>query len=254
MACTSRRCCNASMPGRAASEASSEVSTVRATRSTVSSLRWTRFFAATREEWVRARQEWTRAGHSRRLDRAARAGSTVVADHQQHLAGNLRARACYRGRQSARDGGDIVVMNPHTGEILALASNRVGHTSFSNTALTEPFEPGSTPQTVCRCVAHWSVVGPGRVTWSTRTTEGSTWMAGLLPTCTRPPSSHSSMSFGFPANIGIVEFGRRLTPRQKYEMFRDLDSECPWCSATAEAPGTLREPKRVVQANEPLRF
>src|SRR6202008_586678 len=42
------------------------------------------------------------------------------------------------------DGGDIVVMNPHTGDILAMASNRIGRTSFSNTALTEPFEPGST--------------------------------------------------------------------------------------------------------------
>ena len=37
-------------------------------------------------------------------------------------------------------GGDIVVMNPHTGEILALASTRDGRTTFSNTAVTEPFE------------------------------------------------------------------------------------------------------------------
>jgi len=37
--------------------------------------------------------------------------------------------------------GVIVAMDPNNGEILALASNRVGRTTFSNTAVTEPFEP-----------------------------------------------------------------------------------------------------------------
>ncbi|MDQ3674985.1 MAG: penicillin-binding transpeptidase domain-containing protein, partial [Gemmatimonadota bacterium] len=41
-------------------------------------------------------------------------------------------------------GGDIVVMNPHTGEILAMATNRAGRSVWANTAITEPFEPGST--------------------------------------------------------------------------------------------------------------
>src|SRR5688572_2569184 len=41
-------------------------------------------------------------------------------------------------------GGDIVVLNPHSGEVLALASNRADPSAFGNTAITEPFEPGST--------------------------------------------------------------------------------------------------------------
>jgi cell division protein FtsI (penicillin-binding protein 3) len=48
----------------------------------------------------------------------------------------------------------------------------------------------------------------------------------------------------FSSNIGIVEFGRRLTPRQKYEMFRDLGFGMPLgVPLPAESPGTLREPK-----------
>ncbi|HEY0242622.1 MAG TPA: penicillin-binding transpeptidase domain-containing protein, partial [Gemmatimonadaceae bacterium] len=41
-------------------------------------------------------------------------------------------------------GGDIVVMNPATGEVLAMASRRLGQRSLTVTAVTEPFEPGST--------------------------------------------------------------------------------------------------------------
>jgi Cell division protein FtsI/penicillin-binding protein 2 len=41
-------------------------------------------------------------------------------------------------------GGDIVVMNPKNGDILALASRRADPGAFANTSITEPFEPGST--------------------------------------------------------------------------------------------------------------
>ncbi len=42
------------------------------------------------------------------------------------------------------DGGDIVVMNPNTGDVLAMASNRADPAAVANTAVTEPYEPGST--------------------------------------------------------------------------------------------------------------
>jgi len=73
-----------------------------------------------------------------------KAGATVVL-----TINNVLQEICERELSIAVDslhaaGGDIVVMNPHTGDILAMASNRVGRTSFANTAVTEPFEPGST--------------------------------------------------------------------------------------------------------------
>jgi cell division protein FtsI (penicillin-binding protein 3) len=42
------------------------------------------------------------------------------------------------------EGGDIVILDPHNGEILAMASRRLGLRETAATALTEPFEPGST--------------------------------------------------------------------------------------------------------------
>ena len=48
----------------------------------------------------------------------------------------------------------------------------------------------------------------------------------------------------YSSNVGIVEFGQRLTPSQKYETFRDLGfGMLLGVPLPAEAPGTLREPK-----------
>jgi cell division protein FtsI (penicillin-binding protein 3) len=141
------------------------------------------------------------------------------------------------------DGGDIVVMNPHTGEILALASNRVGHTSFSNTAVTEPFEPGSTLKPFVAA----SLIERGRARPSdmVNTHNGTLELDGRT---IRDMHKSAQLSLAdvirFSSNIGIVEFGQRLTPRQKYEMFRDLGFGMPLgIPLPAESPGTLREPK-----------
>ena len=52
------------------------------------------------------------------------------------------------------EGGDIVILDPHTGEVLAVASRRLDPRETSATVLTEPFEPGSTttkPQRPASC-------------------------------------------------------------------------------------------------------
>src|SRR5947207_13644431 len=48
----------------------------------------------------------------------------------------------------------------------------------------------------------------------------------------------------YSSNIGIVEFGQRLSPRQKYETFRDLGFGMPvGVPLPAESSGTRREPR-----------
>jgi cell division protein FtsI (penicillin-binding protein 3) len=140
-------------------------------------------------------------------------------------------------------GGDIVMMNPHTGEILALASRRVGTSSLANTAVTEPFEPGSTLKPfVAARLLETGRAKPGDVV---STHNGQLELDGRVITDTHKAAQLSLADvIRFSSNIGIVEFGQRLTPAQKYEMFRDLGFGMPLgVPLPAESPGTLREPK-----------
>src|SRR3954471_5896350 len=141
------------------------------------------------------------------------------------------------------DGGDIVVMNPHTGEILALASNRVGRTSFSSTAVTEPFEPGSTLKPFV--AASLLEKGRARPTDMVDTHGGRLELDGRVINDLHKATSLSLADvIRFSSNVGIVEFGQRLTPREKYETFRDLGFGMTLgVPLPAEATGTLREPR-----------
>jgi cell division protein FtsI (penicillin-binding protein 3) len=172
-----------------------------------------------------------------------KAGSTVVLTINNTLQGICERELSVAVDSLHADGGDIVVMNPHTGEILALASNRVGRTTFSNTAVTEPFEPGSTLKPFV--AAALLEKGRARITDVVNTHNGKLELDGRTIS-----DMHKSQSLSladvirFSSNIGIVEFGQRLTPRQKYETFRDLGFGMPLgVPLPAEAAGTLREPK-----------
>jgi cell division protein FtsI (penicillin-binding protein 3) len=172
-----------------------------------------------------------------------RAGSTVVLTINNALQEICERELAIAVDSLRADGGDIVVMNPHTGEILALASNRVGHSSFSNTALTEPFEPGSTLKPfVAASLLERGRAKPGDVV---NTHNGKLELDGRTITDMHKAAQLSlSDVIRFSSNVGIVEFGRRLTTRQKYEMFRDLGFGMPLgVPLPAESPGTLREPK-----------
>jgi cell division protein FtsI (penicillin-binding protein 3) len=141
-------------------------------------------------------------------------------------------------------GGDIVVMNPHTGEILAMASNRVGRTAFSNTAVTEPFEPGSTLKPFV--AASLLEKGRARPTDVVNTHNGKLELDGRVINDMHKAATLSLADvIRYSSNVGIVEFGQRLTPRQKYETFRDLGFGMPLgVPLPAESGGTLREPRQ----------
>jgi cell division protein FtsI (penicillin-binding protein 3) len=141
-------------------------------------------------------------------------------------------------------GGDIVVMNPHTGEILAMATRRVGRTIYANTAITEPFEPGSTlkPFIAAALLAR----GRARPDEVVPTFNGKLQLDGRTITdMHKAPELSLADVIRFSSNVGIVQFGQRLSPREKYDTFRDLGfGMTAGISLPAEAAGTLREPSQ----------
>jgi len=173
-----------------------------------------------------------------------RRGSTVVLTINNALQDICERELAIAVDSLHADGGDIVVMNPHTGEILALASNRVGRTSFSNTAVTEPFEPGSTlkPFVAASLLEHHRA----RPSDMVNTHNGKLDLDGRTINDMHKAAQLSLADvIRFSSNIGIVEFGQRLTPREKYETFRDLGFGMTLgVPLPAESPGTLRDPKQ----------
>ncbi len=173
----------------------------------------------------------------------AKSGATVVLTINNALQDIAERQLAIAVDSLHANGGDIVIMNPHTGEILALASRRVGTPSLSNTAVTEPFEPGSTLKPFV--AAALLERGRAKPTDIVNTHNGQLELDGRVITDMHKAAQLSLADvIRFSSNIGIVEFGQRLTPRQKYEVFRDLGFGMPLgVPLPAESPGTLREPK-----------
>jgi len=118
-------------------------------------------------------------------------------------------------------GGDIVVLDPHTGEVRALASRRARADFAGATALTEPYEPGSTLKPflaaalIERDRAELDEVintHGGRYTINGRTVSD----------VHRADSMTFAEVIQFSSNVGIVQLAERLSPREHYEMLRDL--------------------------------
>lgn len=140
-------------------------------------------------------------------------------------------------------GGDIVVLNPHSGEVLAMASRRADPRATANTSISEPFEPGSTLKPFI--AAALLERGRARAEEMIETYDG---VLQLERRTIRDVHKAERMSLAdvirHSSNVGIVRFGERLSAREKYELLRDLGFGTPTGIALpAEASGTLREPR-----------
>jgi cell division protein FtsI (penicillin-binding protein 3) len=75
---------------------------------------------------------------------AARPGHTVTLTLNYALQDIAERALGDAVKNTGGTGGDIVILEPHRGEILALASQREDPRATAATAISEPFEPGST--------------------------------------------------------------------------------------------------------------
>ena len=138
-------------------------------------------------------------------------------------------------------GGDIVVLDPHTGEIRALASRRARADASGATALTEPYEPGSTLKPFIAA----ALIERGRVSLDeVVNTHNGTWKANgrTITDLHRAPAMTFAEVIRFSSNIGIIQFAERLTPGEHYEALRDagfgMVTGAPYPS---ESSGRLRQ-------------
>lgn len=117
-------------------------------------------------------------------------------------------------------GGDIVVLDPHTGEIRALASRRARADASGATALTEPYEPGSTLKPFIAA----ALIERGRVSLDeVVNTYNGTWKVNgrTVTDVHRAPTMTFADVIRFSSNIGIIQFAERLTAGEQYEALRD---------------------------------
>ncbi|MDH5758352.1 MAG: penicillin-binding transpeptidase domain-containing protein [Gemmatimonadota bacterium] len=138
-------------------------------------------------------------------------------------------------------GGDVLVTDPRTGEILAFVSSRAGGAA-SLSAINTPYEPGSTlkPFTVAalldrKLTTLRDTVDVGDGTWE---------VAGRT---LHDVHSSGRMTVGqalrTSSNVGIAKAAQALTPGAQYETLRDFGFGVPTgLELPGEVGGTLRRP------------
>lgn len=140
-------------------------------------------------------------------------------------------------------GGDIVVLEPATGEIRCLASRRESGVITGSLALTEPFEPGST----LKPFIAGRMVETERARWDEviETFNGTYRICGRQITDVHRAARLSLADvIKFSSNIGIARFTERLSKREVFETLRDFGFGTPTGIAYAsEASGDLKEPR-----------
>lgn len=175
---------------------------------------------------------------------AARPGNTVVLTLNHDLQQIAERALGDAVAQMGADGGDIVVLDPHDGDILAMASRRADQRSTAATALTEPFEPGSTlkPFIAAGLLAR----GLARETDMINTGDGNLELEGRVIHDDHLVGRASLATvLQWSSNIGIVKFAQRLTPRQEFETLRDFGFGTPTgVPYPSEASGMLRAPTK----------
>ncbi len=141
------------------------------------------------------------------------------------------------------DGGDVVVLNPRTGEIIALASRTRNGVATKLTAVTDPYEPGSTlkPFVVAQLIAD----GRTRPDEVISTFNGRYNYKGIRTLTDAHIAPHMTVTevLAQSSNIGIVMLRDRLSNREHYDLLRNLGfGVATGVSYPGESPGRLRAP------------
>jgi len=151
-------------------------------------------------------------------------------------------------------GGDVVILDPHTGELLALASRKevdgkvVGSRA---TFFTDPFEPGSTAKlfTAGGLLARARVRPEDAVPVHNGQLVMQVNSRGVTRTITDAHKTNGNISLAeaikISSNVAMAQFSERLTAPEQYESLRDFGFGSPTgVEYPSEARGALRMPDR----------
>ncbi len=185
------------------------------------------------------------------LDDRASLGDDVVLTIDRAIQAVAERELMLSVRTFEAQSGSVVVMDPNTGEILAMASyptfdpndagaSPPGHRRFR--AITDRFEPGSTvkPFTVAAALAAGVLRPSERIDCE----GGRMEVEGSIPirdthACTGPITPAEVLSHS--SNIGAAKIGRRLTSRGLYRAFRRFGFGVPTgVPLPGETSGVLR--------------
>jgi cell division protein FtsI (penicillin-binding protein 3) len=191
----------------------------------------------------------------RRYDSPSRRIREPVAGHDVYLSLDAalqeiaeRALSDALARLKA-EGGDVVLLDPRTGELLAIASQWADGAPRPST-LTDPFEPGSTAKlfTAAALLRTGKVADDDAVN-----AEGGVWVMQTARGATRRiTDAHKERgnltlaeAIGVSSNIAMAKFSQRLAPVEQYETLRDFGFGSPTgVEFPSESRGRLARPDR----------
>jgi len=151
-------------------------------------------------------------------------------------------------KEMRAEGGDVVFLDPATGELLALASRQAGGTARAST-FTDPFEPGSTAKlfTAAALLAYRRVDSTDAVSG-----ENGEW---LMPVNERGKTRRIAdahrhagtltlaQAIQVSSNIAMSKFAQRLSPEEQYGVLRDFGFGSPTgVEFPSESRGRLARP------------
>jgi cell division protein FtsI (penicillin-binding protein 3) len=151
------------------------------------------------------------------------------------------------------EGGDVVFLDPKTGELLALASRQVrpGVVPRAST-FTDPFEPGSTAKlfTAAALLQNRLVDSTDEVfgeggEWHMPVTRSGRRTRTIKDVHVHQGNLTLAEAIGTSSNIAMAKFSLRLTPEQQYEMLRDFGFGTPTgAEFPSDSRGRLDRPER----------
>ena len=150
------------------------------------------------------------------------------------------------------EGGDVVFLDPKTGELLALASRqRAPGALLRASTFTDPFEPGSTAKLfTAAALLRYGVVDSADAVFGERGSWAMPVNRSGRTRLIRDVHVHKGSvtlaeAIRTSSNIAMAKFSLRLTPEQQYETLRDFGFGTPTgAEFPSESRGQLAPPHR----------